>query len=356
MNADTLAGILETLVDIPSETGHEAEISEWVRGRLGAVPHGETVRSGHAVVWRGPQRDGRPHVVLAGHLDTVPAQGNTRARRDDGRLHGLGATDMKGGDAVLLALIETLDPDALRVNLTGVFYDAEEGPRALNGLTRLLAEMPFLREADLAILLEPTDLRVEMGCNGALNAEVRVKGKTGHSARPWSGVNAIERAASWLADVTRFPATPVTIDGMTFHETLQVTTLKAGTARNVIPGELVANLNYRFPPDRTVAEAEARVRALVPAEFETTIADAAPAGKVCATHPEVRAFVERFGVEMAGKQGWTDVAQFTEAGVPAFNFGPGIPELSHQADEYCPIDNLETAYRWLAGFLTREGA
>ena len=71
-----------------------------------------------------------------------------------------------------------------------------------------------------------------------------------------------------------------------------------------------------------------------------------------ADHPEVRAFVKRFGAKVAGKQGWTDVARFTAAGVPAFNFGPGIPEQAHQADEYCPLENLDVAYRWLAQFLS----
>ena len=60
---------------------------------------------------------------------------------------------------------------------------------------------------------------------------------------------------------------------------------------------------------------------------------------------------ERFGASVAGKQGWTDVARFTEAGVAAFNFGPGVAELAHQRDENCPVANLEPAYRHLAAFL-----
>jgi succinyl-diaminopimelate desuccinylase len=370
MNSESLTGILEALVNIPSETGREAAIADWVLARLAGVKGGEHLRSGNAVVWRGPSASAngapaarpraaapeRPLVVLAGHLDTVPARGNERARRDDGRLYGVGSTDMKSGDAVMLALVESIDPDALRFDLAAVFYDAEEGPHEGNGLKRLLPEMPWLRGASLAILLEPTSLKVELGCNGSMNAEVRVTGKSAHSARPWTGVNAIERASRWLAEVTRFPATPVRVGGAEFVETLQVTTLAAGRTRNVIPDELVANLNYRFPPDRSVEDAEARLRALVPAEFEFRVVDRAAPGRVCDDRGEVREFVERFGAEVAGKQGWTDVAQFTAAGIPAFNFGPGIPELAHQVDEYCPIENLEIAYRWLKDFLTREAA
>lgn len=348
---EPLVDLLEHMVNMPSETGDEAAIADWVLDRLRHT-RGELTRSGNSVVWRGAAgARPRPLLVLAGHLDTVPAKDNQRARREGDRLYGVGSTDMKSGDVVMLALLEALDPARLRFDLAAVFYESEEGPLEKNGLKRLLVEMPWLGQAALAILLEPTDLKLELGCNGAMNAEVRVTGKSAHSARPWTGVNAIERAAPWLAEVTKFPATPVRLGDAEFVETLQVTLLQSGRAKNVIPDELTANLNYRFPPDRTLEDAERRLRGLVPAEFGFRVVDTAPPGRAYPDHPEVRRFVERFDARVAGKQGWTDVAQFTAAGVPAFNFGPGIPELAHQVDEYCPIDNLEVAFRWLSEFL-----
>ena len=349
MLAADLADLLETLVNIPSPTGHEATIAQWVADRLEARGQGEVLRSGQAVVWRGPRRQ-RPLLVLAGHLDTVPGDG-VPATRDGDRLIGLGASDMKAGDAVLLGLVERLEPERLRFDLAAVFYDAEEGPLEANGLTRVLGAMPWLREARLAVLLEPTSLKAEMGCVGSMNAQVTVRGKRAHSARPWLGVNAVGRAAPWLAEITRFPVTPTRLEGVEYKETLQVTTLHAGVARNVVPDELVANLNYRFPPDRDLDQAEARLRALIPQEFEIDVVDRSPPGRVALGEPEVREFVERFGLEVAGKQGWTDVAQFSAAGVPAFNYGPGIPEQAHQRDEYCPLSNLEPAFQTLAAFL-----
>jgi succinyl-diaminopimelate desuccinylase len=349
-SAETLADILEMLVNVPSVTGEEQEIADLVATRLAATRSGEVLCSGRSVVWRGPSR-ARPLVVLAGHLDTVPPNGNAVARREGDRLYGLGTTDMKAGDAVMLALVESLDPAALRFDLACVFYDGEEGPAEGNSLGRLIGEMPWLREASFAVLLEPTANAVEVGCNGVLNAEVRVAGKAAHSARPWSGVNAVEQAADWLARITRFETVPHDVHGVTYRETLQVTTLRAGRARNVVPDELVANLNYRFPPTTDGGAAERRLRALVPETFGFTVVDRAEPGRVCLDHPEVAGFVERFGATVAAKQGWTDVARFTSAGIPAFNFGPGIPELCHQAGEYCEIPALETAYRWLAAFL-----
>jgi succinyl-diaminopimelate desuccinylase len=258
---------------------------------------------------------------------------------------------MKAGVAVMLALAEAPDPTPARFDLAFVFYDAEEGPLERNGLRRLLGEMPWLRQASLGVLLEPTDLAAELGCNGMMNAEVRVTGTSAHSARPWAGANAVERAAPWLAEVTRFASTPVRVQGIEFVETLQVTTLQAGRARNVVPDRLVANLNYRFPPDRSLQAAEARLRGLVPAGFEFEVVDGAEPGRVCADQPWVRAFLEHAGCEVRGKQGWTDVAQLTSAGIPALNYGPGLPEVCHRRDEYCPVENLARCHRALAGFL-----
>ncbi len=351
VTADSLAGLLETLVNIPSVTGQEAAIADFVERRLRALPSGEVSRSGLSVLWRGPRR-GRPLLVLAGHTDTVPAQGNATARIADGKVHGLGSTDMKAGLAVMLSLAATLDWDAARFDVAFVFYDAEEGPHAGNGLGRVLREAAWLREAALAIVLEPTDLQVEMACNGVLNVEVRVPGVSAHAARPWMGRNAVAEGAEWLRAITAFETRPVSVQGIEYRETLQVTTLRAGRARNVLPDEMVANLNHRFAPGCSVAQATERVRALVPAAFGFEVVDSASAGIVCLDHPEVARFVARTGAAVAGKQGWTDVARFGEAGVPAFNFGPGIATLCHRADEHCPIDHLGSAHAWLAAFLT----
>src|SRR5262249_31013023 len=152
------------------------------------------------------------------------ANGNSTAWLENDRLYGVGSTDMKGGDAVMLAVMEAYHPEASRFDLAVVFYDAEEGPHANNGLRRLLVEQPWLKTAQIAVLLEPTDLKVELGCSGAINAEVRVSGKSAHSARPWTGLNAVSRAVGWLGEVTRFPVTPVRVSGVEYRETLQVTT------------------------------------------------------------------------------------------------------------------------------------
>jgi succinyl-diaminopimelate desuccinylase len=109
-----------------------------------------------------------------------------------------------------------------------------------------------------------------MGCNGMANVEVRVPGVSAHSARPWQGKNAIAEGVDWLSTITKVPVKNHIVQGLEFRETLQVTKLRAGTARNVVPAEMKANLNHRFPPGRTVEQAIAGLRALVPQGSRST--------------------------------------------------------------------------------------
>jgi len=345
-----LADLLERLVNIPSVSRKEHAIAEFVATRLEARATGEVTRIHRSVVWRGPKRK-KPLIVLVGHLDTVRPQDNAVARRENGQLIGLGASDMKAGLTVMLALLDTLDPLELPYDLAAVFYDGEEGPPQRNGLRRVLRRMRWLRRARLAIVLEPTDLGVEMGCNGSVNLEITVPGRSGHAARPWTGVNAVREGADWLASIQRAPVAKVEVQGLAFQETLEVTRLRSGSARNVLPDKMLVNLNHRFPPDRTLEEAIERVRALVPPEFKFHVRSGSPPGKVCLDDELVQTFVRAAGGRVAGKQGWTDVARFTALGVPAFNYGPGLVEMCHRADESCPLANLGVAYDVLAGWL-----
>jgi succinyl-diaminopimelate desuccinylase len=360
-----LGALTAELMAIPSVSGDEAALATHVARRLAGVP-GETVRIGNNVVHRGPLRPGRPLVVLAGHLDTVPAQGNAEPRFTAGRLCGRGASDMKSGLAVMLALAGAggaaagaqgdpgaADLEAARFDLAWVFYECEEVAYERNGLRRLWGEAPWLAEAALALLLEPTDCAAELGCLGSLHAEFTVRGRAAHSARPWLGDNAVYKALPFLARLASAEPRPVTVGGVTYQETLQVTTARAGVGRNVVPDAFTCNVNRRFAPTRTPAEAVAELRALAPVGVEVEIVDVSPAAPPATEQPLVAEFLGRFSLERRAKQAWTDVAQFAERGVPALNFGPGVPETAHRADESVPLANLERALTVLREFLWR---
>ena len=212
--ADVVA-MTAALVDIPSESRHEAEIADAVEAVLREAPHLDVVRDGHTLVARTHLgRDSR--VVIAGHLDTVPANDNFPSRLDGDLLWGLGSCDMLGGVAVALRAAVHLSAPVRDV--TYVFYEAEEIEATANGLGRLARTRPELLDGEFAILMEPSNGVIEAGCQGSLRVDVVARGERAHAARSWMGDNAVHRLAPALQRlVDHRPRTPV-IDGLTYHE------------------------------------------------------------------------------------------------------------------------------------------
>ena len=296
------------------------------------------------------KRDGKPLVLLAGHTDTVPAQGNLPGRIEDGAVHGLGASDMKGGLAVMVELAGWAAETELAYDLALLFFPREElGPEE-NPLPGLFAAAPLVDEAALVICLEPTDNTLQLGCLGNLNARVVYEGRSAHSARPWLGVNAIELAFGGLRDVFRVEPRDVEVDGLVFREVLTVTQIQGGIATNVVPARCEAILNFRYAPDRTPSDAEARVRELVGRPVE--IVHNSPAAHVPALDSPALAALRAAGpFEVQPKQAWTNVADFAARGLDAVNLGPGATRYAHAVDEQVEIGELERTYAALQRFL-----
>ncbi len=344
-----MSDLVETttwLIGIPSVTGDEAAIALAVADRLGSTyTPDEITRIGNSVVVG--RRDGKPLVLLVGHLDTVPSQGAPPPHLDGDRLYGLGSCDMKGGVAVMLHLLESRAVIDGPFDVVGVFYDGEEGPSDGNGLEPVLNQLEWLSSAELAIVLEPSDSEIQLGCNGTLNATVEFRGKSSHSARPWWGENAVTKAGEWTAVMHRRAPRPFFVDGLEYREVMSITMASGGIARNIIPDRFTLNLNYRFNPERTVDEAIREVMAICDVADSVTIVDVAPAGPVQREHPLVTRLHEVSEAPFAAKQGWTDVARFGTRGVLGVNFGPGETSQAHQADESLRISDLEDSYRAL---------
>ena len=339
--------LTEDLVNIESVSGNEQEIADAVETALRELDHLEVQRFGHTIVAR-THHGHAERVVIAGHIDTVPLNGNLPARRDDQALHGLGSCDMKGGVAIALRLAATM-PVTNR-DVTYLFYECEEVEAERNGLQLLSQSHPDLLQADFAILMEPSDGVVEAGCQGTLRVDVRTKGVRAHSARSWTGVNAIHGAADVLARLNAYePRRPV-IDGLGYHEGLNAVFISGGVAGNVLPDECVVSVNYRFAPDRSVDEAYAHMREVFDG-FDIELSDSAPAAMPGLSVPAAAAFVEAVGGRANPKFGWTDVARFSGLGIPAVNFGPGDPHLAHKQDEFVPLDQVVTVERQLRSWL-----
>ena len=342
--ADRLARRTLELVDVPSESLHEDAIRERLRA---LVPHpfAPVFEGDDAFLWARERRARVPLLVLAGHYDTVPAQGNLPGRLQDGAVHGCGASDMKGGVAVALELVRDLaetEPGPVDVGL--LLFGREELPPAYNPLPAFFAACPLVREADLAVLLEPTDLTIQVGCVGNVSARITFHGVSGHSARPWLAENAIHAAVEGLARIATFERREAVIEGLPFYEVISVTRIAGGVADNVVPDEAVATVNLRYPPDRTPEEAEELLRSLVPTDTTVEITGNSAPGAVSVDAPLVRALEAAAGVPIEPKQAWTNVADFTARGIPAVDFGPGSTRHAHRRDELVEIASLERAY------------
>jgi succinyl-diaminopimelate desuccinylase len=344
------------LCSIPSVIGNEAELADALAVWASHVfDSSEVVRVGHSFVL-GRRDDRRPSVALVGHLDTVPGPAGAPGPRLEGdRLHGLGSSDMKGGLAVMMALAETLELDALPVNLLLVLYEREEGPYLESGLGPLFQAVPALHRLAFAVALEPTDGTVQVGCVGSLHATLRFQGRAAHAARPWQGVNAIHLAGPLLSELQSRPAREVDRGGFVFREVMSATLAAGGRARNVVPETFEVNVNVRFAPGGTAEEAEAELRAWVGQRAEVTVTDRAPAGPVCTDNPLYRRLLRVTGLRAEPKQAWTDVGRFGELGVDAVNYGPGETAKAHQADESASVAALADAYQKLRTFLTSSG-
>jgi len=357
VSADLLSEVAR-LVDIASPSHQEKALADHVEAELSAVKWLSVERIGNNVVARtSVGRDRR--ILLAGHLDTVPANGNEQARVEGDVCWGLGSADMKGGLAVMVDLAGSVEGPALDV--TYVFYVCEEVDQAHNGLLEIRRVRPELLVADAAILGEPTGGRVEAGCQGTLRVTVSTAGHRAHTARPWMGRNAIHRLAGVLEVVSGYEERRPVIDGCEYREALQAVRIEGGVAGNVVPDRAEVTLNHRFAPDRDTQQAFEAVGRLVEPSLDpaagdsvTLTASAAPAPPALG-HPLFAALVERSGAPPRAKLGWTDVSFFAAAGVPATNFGPGDPELAHTPEERVERADLETVRSVLGGLLADGG-
>jgi succinyl-diaminopimelate desuccinylase len=358
-----VALLTAALIDINSVSGNEKELADAVEHALRRIPQLDVIRDGDAIIAR-TALGREERVILAGHLDTVPlptTEGSLgtvpsfwpSGAPGEGLLFGRGTTDMKGGVAVQLALAASMFDGGAEPgkDVTFVFYDHEEVEAVKSGLGRLVRNHRGLLDGDFAILLEPTHGTVEGGCNGTMRLEATTVGEAAHSARAWMGSNAIHAAAPVLARLADYEPATVNVDGLDYRESLNAVRINGGTAGNVIPDRCVVEINYRFAPDKTPEQAEAHVRELL-AGFDVVKTDSAAGARPGLNHPAAASFVAAVGAEPKPKYGWTDVARFSELGIPAVNFGPGDPLLAHKDNEHVDAEAVRECLRalqtWLA--------
>jgi len=316
--------------------------------------------------------EGRPHLVLNGHLDTVPPGDPTRwsvppfeGLVRDGRLFGRGAADMKSGVAAMIAAAARhlarrgLPRGRLSLFLTG----DEEGP-SIDGSARLVAWAVERGMApDACLVGEPTSLErlgdlAKIGRRGSLTARLTVRGRQGHTAYPRRADNAAHRMVQLLAALLA-----VRLDeGTPWFEpsSLQITSIDIDNpASNVIPGEAHAVFNVRFNDRHSGASLERRLRGLLETlggevSLETTIgAEPFRTEEGPLTRTLAAAVAEITGIEPRfDTSGGTSDARFFAPVCPVVEFGLPGPTL-HQVDEHVATADIEGLARIYEAFLAR---
>ncbi|KQR52574.1 succinyl-diaminopimelate desuccinylase [Leifsonia sp. Leaf336] len=352
----TSIDLTRQICDIESVSGDERTLADAIVEALSPLPHLEIIRDGDTVVARtnlGRER----RALIAGHIDTVPLNGNLPTRfEDEGGvryLWGRGTVDMKAGVAVQLKLAAELTDPA--IDVTWMWYDHEEVNAELNGLGRLARNRPDLFVGDFAILGEPSNGVVEGGCNGNLRVEVRAYGLRAHSARGWVGDNAIHKIAPVLDLLAGYTAREVEVDGLVYREGLNAVGISGGVAGNIIPDEAMVHVNYRFAPSRSSEEAIAYMHELFDG-YEITVVDRADGARPGLDAPLAQEFVAAVGGVAKPKYGWTDVARFSALGIPAVNYGPGDPLKAHADDERVDVEQIVSVEAGLRAWLSGPGA
>lgn len=353
-DAGEVLRLCEELLAMPSVTGSERDLADHLERQLVALRPHALVRAQNSLCIAPRRPDpARKTLMLVGHIDTVPMLGDNPVRRDGDRLHGLGASDMKAADAVILWCITRAIAAAPRHDLVAVLYAREEGPYDESEMPAIhAAATPWFERADLAICMEPTDNRIELGALGTSHARVTFQGRRAHSARPWQGDNAIHKAAPLLDRLAARERQPFEFHGLTFYEVITATLAESRGARNIVPDRFTLNLNYRFAPGKDEAQVRAVLADLIAGEADWELVDYCPAGLVCGDNPLLGELKDTLdNPEVRAKQAWTDVGRLSHLGIDAINWGPGATSQAHQAGEWVSIAAVEESVRVLLRWL-----
>lgn len=337
------------LVNISSVSKDEKSIADSIEEALKKCNHLKLTRVNNSLVAQ-TSFGNKQRVVIAGHIDTVPANNNFPGKINNSEVVGLGSVDMKSGIAVALKLASEITSS--NFDITYFFYESEEIETKFNGLELITKQQKDLLNCDFAILMEPTNGILEVGCQGSLRFEVSTSGKRSHSARWWNGENAIHKTNKILEILNNYKSREPEIDGYKFREGLQAVKINGGIAGNVVPDSVSVSINHRFAPDTSIDQATTNMKNLFK-DFNFLLVDAANAAPTGLSNPVIKDFVSSIGKSIAPKFGWTDVARFASNGIPAINFGPGDPNLAHHPDEKVLISQINDVYESLKKWLTK---
>ncbi|MBC3455584.1 acetylornithine deacetylase [Pseudomonas mosselii] len=370
MNEVSSRALLERLVGFATVSrDSNLELIAFIRDYLAGLGvaselfHNEEGTKANLFATIGP--DDRGGVVLSGHTDVVPVEGQAwsvepfRLTEREGRLYGRGTADMKGFIASVLAAVPALLAQPLKLPVHLAFsYDEEVGCLGVRSMLAALAQRPH--KPRLCLIGEPTELKPVLGHKGKLAMRCQVHGAACHSAYAPYGVNAIEYAARLigkLGEIGDDLARPE------YHDerfdppfsTVQTGVIKGGRALNIVPAECEFDFEVRALPgfeaqvvaDRLQAYAETqllpRMRAVSGASdirlrpLSAYPGLATPADSEAARLVALISGSSDFGTVAFGTEG----GLFDQAGIPTVVCGPGSMEQGHKPDEFVSLEQLQ---------------
>lgn len=347
---------------------------EWVADRLSAagvdawVQHGD--EPGHANLYATIGPPDVPGVMLSGHSDVVPVEGQ-QWRTDpftlteaDGRLYGRGTVDMKGFIACVLAHVPRFQAAGLKQPVhIALSYNEEVDMRGMRLLARHLATAPA-RPAG-CVIGEPTGMQVVVSNKGAAIHRVRIRGHSVHSSLRDSGVSAVEVAGELIAFINRLGQRlrdAERNDAFEFpHTSVHAGMVSGGTAHNITARDCELVFEIRALPGVSAAMLLAEIRAyaddvLLP-PMRAIAADCDIVFEELVDSPGLdeggnrslaRALLPLCGCHAPRRVSFgTEAGILVEAGIPTVVCGPGAIAVAHQPDEYVEIAQLEACSRFL---------
>jgi len=301
----------------------------------------------------------RQRVVLAPHLDTVDAAcaEQLAPRKKAGRIYGRGACDTKGSVAAMMAVLCELAGSKRRPSVTEIIFAGLVDEEAGQGGSRALTASGF--KADLAIVGEPTRLRVVTAHKGDLWLKLETKGKAAHGSRPDLGRNAVHEMAR-IVDLleTKYAAQlRKRRHPLLGHGTVNVGTIEGGVQPNIVPAECWITIDRRTLPGETDAQVGREIKGLLREHgLKAALVNnkAAPCLPL-ETNPRlplVREFLKSAGqTRPAGMDYFCDASVLAQGGIPSVVFGPGDIAQAHTADEWISVASLERGRQMLVNFL-----
>ena len=194
-------------------------------------------------------------------------------------------------------------------------------------------------------------MECQLGCNGTLNATLVIPGVSSHSARPWMGENPFFKLKELSEFLSKNEIKDYEIDGLIYKQVITVTRINGGVANNVTPPDITLNVNFRFVPSFSAEDAEKYITDELQKFGNVSVKDISVGALPNKNLDIINDFINSTGLKVTPKQGWTDVARFTNDGIPALNFGPGDPLLAHTSDEFVIKNEILESYEILNKFL-----